>query len=111
MSDHDHDEDEDGEHDAHGHHHDHGGGGHGEAPHEPAPPEPRFRPPSPEMVVRGTALAGLAVAAGWGAVSAMRASVLFAPLSAVLGATSVLAGWAAAIHLTGGEKFDDHPFV
>ena len=106
MSEHEHGHDAHG-HDGHGHDHD----PHGGAPHEPAPPEPRFRPPSMEMVVRGTALAGLAVAAGWGAVSAIRASLLFAPLSAVLGAAGLLAGWAAAIHLTGGEKFDDHPFV
>ena len=110
MSEQEHDHDED-EHDEHGHPHGHGEGGHGEAPHEPAPPEPRFRPPSVEMVARGTALAGLAVAAGWGAVSAARSSLLFVPLSVVLGATGLLAGWAAAIHLTGGEKFDDHPFV
>lgn len=84
---------------------------HGEAPHEPAPPEPRFQPPSVEMVVRGAALAGVAVAAGWGALSAMRTSTLLAPVSAVLTVVSILAGWAAAIHLTGGEKFDDHPFV
>lgn len=90
--------------------HEHEGGHHG-APHEPVPPEPRFRPPSPEMVVRGTALGGLAVAAGWGAISALKASAFLAPLSAVLGLASLLAGWAAAIHLTGGEKFDDHPFV
>lgn len=63
------------------------------------------------MLLRGTALAGLAVAAGWTAVSAARASILLTPISAVLGAASLLAGWAAAIHLTGGEKFDDHPFV
>ena len=25
--------------------------------------------------------------------------------------SDILAGWAAAIHLTGGEKFDDHKFV
>lgn len=95
---------------AHEHGHEHEGGHHG-APHEPAPPEPRFRPPSPEMVVRGAALGGLAVAAGWGAISAVKASAFLAPVGAVLGVASLLAGWAAAIHLTGGEKFDDHPFV
>jgi len=31
-----------------------------------------------------------------------------APLASVAG---VFAAWAAAIHLTGGEKFDDNPFV
>ncbi len=99
------------EHDhAHGDHAE-DGHGHGGAPHEPAPPEPRFRPPSVEMVLRGSALAGLAIAAGWAAVASLRASFLFAPVAAALGATGLLAGWAAAIHLTGGEKFDDHPFV
>ena len=105
MSDHEEHSHDDPDHD---HHH---GEGHGAAPHEPAPPEPRFRPPSVEMVVRGAALGGLAVAASWGALSAVRLSVFLAPVSAVLGIAGLLAAWAAAIHLTGGEKFDDHPFV
>jgi hypothetical protein len=37
--------------------------------------------------------------------------LLGAPVALVLGAGGLLAAWAAAIHLTGGEKFDDHPWV
>ncbi len=36
---------------------------------------------------------------------------LLAPVGLLLGAGGVLSAWAAAIHLTGGERFDDHPFV
>ncbi|GBD24645.1 hypothetical protein HRbin29_02327 [bacterium HR29] len=35
----------------------------------------------------------------------------FVPAAAVSGVAAVLALWAALIHLTGGEEFDDHPFV
>lgn len=91
----------------HGHAHEGGTG----APHDPAPPEPRFQLPSAESAVRGLALAGLAAGAGWAAISAVRATLALVPVSALLGAVSLLAAWAAAIHLTGGEKFDDHPFV
>jgi len=80
-------------------------------PHDPAPPEPRFQAPPADQVARGLALGALAVAAGWLGLSAARASWLLAPAAAVLTAAGVLSGWAAAIHLTGGEKFDDHPFL
>ena len=80
-------------------------------PHEPAPPEPRRLLPEPETLVRGAGLAALAVAAGWAAIASWRVSWFLAPASAAFGAASLLAAWAAAIHLTGGEKFDDHPFV
>jgi hypothetical protein len=53
----------------------------------------------------------LALLAGRLALGAIRTHWLMAPLSAVLGMSSLLAGWAAVIHLTGGEKFDDHPFI
>ena len=84
---------------------------HSAPPHEPAPPEPRRLLPEPETLVRGAGLAALAVAAGWAALASWRVSWVLAPASAVLGAGSLIAAWAAAIHLTGGEKFDDHPFV
>ena len=80
-------------------------------PHEPAPPEPRFVMPAPDQLARGVALAGLAAGAGWLAFSTLRAHWLLAPASAVLGLAATLSAWAAAIHLTGGEKFDDHPFI
>ena len=82
-----------------------------EMPHEPAPPEPRWRMPQRAMLVRGTGLAGMAIGAGWLGFGLAQRSWLFAPASLALGVVSLLAAWAAAIHLTGGEKFDDHPFV
>ena len=80
-------------------------------PHEPAPAEPRWRVPHPAMLVRGVCLALMAVATGWLGVGVAQKNWVFAPASLVLAAVSLLAAWAAAIHLTGGEKFDDHPFV
>ena len=34
-----------------------------------------------------------------------------APLALPLAALAFLSAWAAAIHLTGGEKYDDHPWI
>jgi hypothetical protein len=84
---------------------------HAGMPHEPAPPEPRFRVPPADQLVRGAALGGMAVAAAWLAAGSVKAHWALAPAGLVLAGMSVVAGWAAAIHLTGGEKFDDHPFV
>jgi hypothetical protein len=85
---------------------------HGGAPHPPAPPEPRRLLPPWPLFIRGLGLLAIALsffALGWRVV---RASLLLgAPLSLVLATGGVLAAWAAAIHLTGGEKFDDHPWV
>jgi hypothetical protein len=36
---------------------------------------------------------------------------VFVPLALPLAVIAVLGAWASAIHLTGGEKFDDHPWV
>lgn len=76
------------------------------------PPQPFRIIPEFPMLWRGLALAGVAAGALTGAVLAARHSPLLAfsaaPLASVAG---VLAAWAAAIHLTGGEKFDDNPFV
>lgn len=63
------------------------------------------------MLTRGVALGALAVGAGWLGVGAVQKSWWLAPVGFAFGAIAVLAGWAAAIHITGGEKFDDHPFV
>lgn len=80
-------------------------------PHEPAEPEPRRLIPEGPLLLRGLALAAVALAAGWLGVASVQKSWLFAPMGAALGGVSLLSAWAAAIHLTGGEKFDDHPFV
>jgi len=104
---------------AHAHDDDHGHG-HGDGdydgdipewPHKPAPPEPRRLLPETPLLIRGLGLAALAAALGVKADLAHRASWLLTPLAAVLGAGGFLAAWAAAIELTGGEKFDDHPYV
>ena len=81
--------------------------------HDPAPPPPRVTLPDAGSVARGAGLAGLAAVAAVGAVVSVQRIgwLLAAPVAAILGLTGVLAAWAAAIHLTGGEKFDDHPWV
>ncbi|QFG03293.1 hypothetical protein [Tepidiforma bonchosmolovskayae] len=73
--------------------------GHGDLPLLTLAPAP--------LLWRGAALAGLAAALGAAGVRAVRASLLLLPAGLVLGAGAVLAAWAAAIHITGGERFDD----
>jgi hypothetical protein len=86
--------------------------GHHGAPHEPAPPEPRRLIPEGPLLIRGLGLVAVAAAFGWlAAASLQKGGWLFSPLSAAFSLSALLAGWAALIHLTGGEKFDDHPFV
>lgn len=96
-----------GDHGEHGHPH---GTGHG-LPHEPAPPEPRRLITEPAMIPRGIGLAVLAGGLLWAGWHAAAKSWVLAPAGAVLGIAGALSAWAAAIHLTGGERFDDHPFV
>jgi hypothetical protein len=64
------------------------------------------------MLVRGLGLAAASAAVIGGGVAAGRKSTLLglvlAPAVAII---STLFAWAAAIHLTGGEKFDDHEWV
>lgn len=89
----------------------------GEAPahpfvHDPAPPTPRQLVPDRGGFVRGLALAALAAGATLGALATVqRLGWLASPLAAVFGGAALLSAWAAAIHITGGEKFDDHPWV
>ena len=54
------------------------------------------------------ALAALAVAAARGAINA---SWLLAPVALVFLAIAALAGWGAAVQLSGGAHMDDHPWV
>jgi hypothetical protein len=63
------------------------------------------------MLVRGVGFAALAATAGWLGIASARTSWFLVPVTIGFGAVSFLAAWAAAIHLTGGEKFDDHPFI
>jgi len=99
--------------------HDHAGGADPHA-HDPAsngqafvpPPQPRRVIPEFAMLWRGLGLLVVATAACAGAVGATRHSAWLAvPSASLMGLAGLLAGWAAAIHLTGGEQFDDHPFV
>jgi hypothetical protein len=64
------------------------------------------------VIARGVALLALAVLAVGGWLRASRWSAVVGGVTApVLLPAAFLALWAAAIHLTGGEKFDDHPWV
>lgn len=66
--------------------------------------------PPPDQVLRGLALCGLSFglfrAAGK---LAWRTGFLGWPPAGALCVGAFLAAWAAIIHLTGGERFDDHP--
>lgn len=68
--------------------------------------------PESGTLVRGLGLGALAAGFGVAAVvSIQKLGVLAAPLAGLLGLGGALAAWAAAIHVTGGELFDDHPWV
>ena len=81
-------------------------------PHKPAPPERRQIVPPMPLLWRGLVLAGAGLVVlrlGVGPLLRGRAwGLLAAPCGLAVGA---LALWSAAIHLTGGEGFDDHEFV
>lgn len=98
-------------HDGHGDHHGHDGHEHGggEA-HEPAE-RPRFEPPAGAMVVRGAAMTGAAVALGAAGLKAAKLGPGGAVVAVVLAGAAALLAWAGAIHLGGGEKYDDHTWV
>jgi len=84
----------------------------GEPPHPPAPPQPRRLVPPWPLLSRGLGLALMALAFFFGAAKLLRAHPLLLGVpGAVLALGGFLSAWAAAIHLTGGEKFDDHPWV
>jgi len=81
-------------------------------PHEPAAPEPRRLIPERGTLLRGIGLGGIGLSAFVGAMlSIQKLGWLAAPIAPLLGLAGVLAAWAAVIHVTGGEKFDDHPWV
>lgn len=82
------------------------------ATHEPAAPAPRFEKPDRGTVVRGIALGTLSVVSFFAAVYSLnRWGQMAAPIGALLGTIVALSMWATLIHFTGGEKFDDHPWV
>ena len=65
--------------------------------------------PDRSAVGSGLGLAALGGALCWASARVIGKSWLFAPAGISLAIAGLLAGWAAAIHLTGGEQFDDHP--
>ncbi|WP_322796380.1 hypothetical protein [Tepidiforma sp.] len=77
------------------HHHEHG----------PRPGGPAVPPAA--LLWRGAGLLGLGAGLGWLGWRLVRASLLSAPAGLALIGGGLLAAWAAAIHLTGGEQFDD----
>jgi hypothetical protein len=81
-------------------------------PHKPAPPEPKRLLPEWPMLWRGLAL-GAAAFSLLGLErrlfrSKHHSARLATPAAAI---AAMLFAWAAAIHLTGGERFDDHKWV
>ncbi len=90
--------------------HRHGAGNDGDAFLPPL--QARRVIPEFAMLWRGLGLLTLAAGAFAGAIGATRHGAWLAVAGVpVMGLVGLLAGWAAAVHLTGGEQFDDHPFV
>lgn len=73
----------------------------------PAPPEPLHW----TQVANGGGLLALAAIALAGARASLGASWLLAPVALVFLGIAVLAGWGAAVQLSGGAHMDDHPWV
>ncbi len=100
---------------AHEHAQDHNPLQHGDHTHDPDHPMPSpkaFDFWTNPLLPQGLGLAGIALAALWLIVKVAKASLALGVLvTPVLAVVSFLAAWASAIHLTGGEKFDDHPWV
>lgn len=82
-----------------------------EWPAKPVPPGEKKLLPEWAMLWRGLALAWLAIVLLSASLRMVRATWVLAPVAAPLVLGAALSAWAAAIHLTGGEKFDDHEFV
>lgn len=80
--------------------------------HEPAPPEGRKLVRNPAVVLRGAGLAALtAVFVSFAAAAMRKFGWIATPAAVLAGGGAVLSAWAALIHLTGGEKFDDHRWI
>ena len=77
-------------------------------------PEPPPAAPEPlhwTQLVNGGGLVALAALALAAASASLRASWLLAPVALVCLAIAALAGWGAAVQLSGGARMDDHPWV
>jgi hypothetical protein len=80
--------------------------------HEPAPPDPRRLLPAPAMAARGAGLGAVAIGLVFAATTVTRKFGWFGSPVALLSAVgALLSAWGALIHLTGGEKFDDHRWI
>jgi hypothetical protein len=79
--------------------------------HHGEPPRQRFEPPAMAMVVRGLFFAAAAAIGAVAAARAARRPVSGVLLTPPLALVSLLLAWAGAIHLGGGARFDDHPWV
>lgn len=87
-------------------------GENGEPLHEPAAPDAPFDYLRNPLLPQGAGLAGLALAALFLLAKLWRVHWMLGVVALpLLGVATLFAAWAAAIHLTGGEKFDDHPWV
>ena len=79
---------------------------------EPKPSVPTSRIPAWQILFRGVALLALSALAVGGTLLASRTSgwlgLALIPITAPI---ALLSTWGAAVQLTGGEKFDDHPWV
>jgi hypothetical protein len=82
------------------------------AQHDPVPPVRRFERPDNGSLVRAIGLLVLSLGSFFGAVNSLtHFGTIMAPVAAVLGTVGMLSMWGAMIHVTGGERFDDHPWV
>ncbi len=63
------------------------------------------------QAANGGALLLLAALALAGARACLRVSWLLAPAALICVGVAVLAGWGAAVQLSGGARMDDHPWV
>lgn len=63
------------------------------------------------QLANGGSLLLLAALALAGARACPRAGWMFTPLALPLLAVAALAGWGAAVQLSGGARMDDHPWV
>ncbi|MCY3602052.1 MAG: hypothetical protein OXH12_03145 [Chloroflexi bacterium] len=77
---------------------------------EPPPVETR-EPLHWTHLVNGGGLLALAAFAVAAARGTLGASWLFAPVALVFLGIAALAGWGAAVQLSGGAQMDDHPWV
>ena len=77
----------------------------------PEPPPPSSEPLHWTQVANGGGLLLLTAVAVAAARASLKASWLLAPVALVLLGIAALAGWGAAVQLSGGAHMDDHPWV